>query len=86
MRVPPVFKFIMKYVTPAYLLIVFLAFSVQNLPAWISNAMAQPLEQGALALIGATLLVILYCIRVGEKRWRAAGLDVDGGDLLKEVR
>ncbi|MGE0444896.1 MAG: sodium:calcium symporter [Vicinamibacterales bacterium] len=86
MRVPPVFKFIMKYVTPAYLLIVFIAFSVQNLPAWISNAMAQPLEQGALALIGATLLLILYCIRIGEKRWRAAGLDLDGRDLVKEVR
>jgi SNF family Na+-dependent transporter len=86
MKVPPVFRFIMKYVTPTYLVIVFLAFSVQNLPTWIRNAAAQPLEQGALALIGATLLIILYCIRIGEKRWRAAGLDVDGAELVKEAR
>jgi hypothetical protein len=68
----------MKYVSPAYLLIVFGAFAVQNLPAWIRNVSNQPLAQGALGLIAAALAVILVCVRIGERRWRAAGMDLDG--------
>jgi SNF family Na+-dependent transporter len=77
-RMPPIFRFIMKYVAPVYLLLVFIAFAVQNLPAWIGGVAAQPLAQGAIALIVATTVLLLFCIRVGERRWRAAGLDVDG--------
>jgi SNF family Na+-dependent transporter len=77
-RMPAIYKFIMKYVAPTYLLLVFLAFSVQNLPTWVRNVANQPLAQGALALVAAVTLLLLVCVRIGEKRWRAAGLDVDG--------
>ena len=77
-RMPRIYKFIMKYVAPAYLLVVFIAFTVQNLPAWVRGVAAQPLAQGALALVAATTVLLLVCIRVGEKRWRAAGLDLNG--------
>ena len=77
-RIPPTYKFIMKYVTPLYLVILFVAFAFQNLPAWVRGVASQPLAQGALALVAATTLVVLGCVRVGEKRWRAAGLDLDG--------
>ena len=75
---PRIFWFIMKYVSPLYLLIVFAAFCVQNLPNWIRGVAAQPLAQGALLLVAATTVVLLVCVRIGEKRWRAAGLDLDG--------
>jgi SNF family Na+-dependent transporter len=77
-RMPAIFRFIMKYVAPAYLLVVFIAFSVRNLPSWIRGVAAQPLAQGAIALIVATMILLLICVRVGERRWRAAGLDLDG--------
>ena len=77
-RIPRVFRFVMKYVAPLYLLVVFVAFSVRNLPAWIRGVAEQPLAQGALVLIGATTGLLLICVRLGEKRWRAAGLDLDG--------
>ena len=77
-RMPRIFRFIMKYVAPVYLLVVFLVFSVQNLPAWVRNVTAQPLAQGALALVAATTILLLVCVRVGEQRWRAAGMDLDG--------
>jgi hypothetical protein len=86
MRVPPVFKFVMKYVTPTYLLFVFLAFTIQNLPTWIGNVATQPLAQGALALVGAVTVLLLLCTRIGEKRWRASGLDVDGRDVVETAR
>jgi neurotransmitter:Na+ symporter, NSS family len=77
-RIPGFYKFVMKYVSPAYLLIVFLAFSVQNLPDWFRAVGDEPLRQGALALVFATALLLLVCVRIGERRWRRAGLDVDG--------
>jgi SNF family Na+-dependent transporter len=77
-QMPRIFRFIMKYVAPTYLLVVFLVFAVQNLPTWIRNVGAQPLAQGAFALIVATTVLLLVCVRIGERRWRAAGLDLDG--------
>lgn len=77
-RIPSFYKFVMKYVSPIYLLVVFGAFTVQNLPNWIRGVAAQPLAQGALALVVAVTVLLLACVRIGEKRWRAEGLDLDG--------
>jgi SNF family Na+-dependent transporter len=77
-KIPRFYRFIMKYVTPTYLLVVFAAFCWQNLPAWIRAVAAEPLKQGAMALIIGTIVLLIMCTRVGERRWRAAGMDVDG--------
>ncbi len=77
-QIPRFYRFIMRYVTPTYLLIVFAAFSYQNLPSWFGAVAAQPLKRGAMTMIVATLVLLLVCTRIGEKRWRAAGLDLDG--------
>ena len=77
-RIPRIYRVVMKYVAPSYLLIVFVAFSIQNLPAWIGDVANQPLAQAALALIAGTIVLLLVCVRIGEKRWRAAGMDLDG--------
>ncbi len=77
-KIPRFYRFIMKYVTPTYLLVVFVAFCWQNLPGWVGAVAAEPLKQGAIALIVATIVLLVMCTRVGERRWRAAGMDVDG--------
>jgi len=77
-HIPHFYRFIMKYVTPTYLLAVFVAFCWQNLGSWVQSVADEPLRQGAMGLIGATALLIVVCTRVGAKRWRAAGLDLDG--------
>ncbi len=77
-RIPGIFKFVMKYVAPLYLLIVFLAFSVQSLPDWVRDVAEEPLRLGALALVLAVTAILVACTWIGEKRWRAAGLDIDG--------
>jgi SNF family Na+-dependent transporter len=76
-RIPGFYKFVMKYVTPTYLIVVFVAFCWQNLPDWLQAVADSRERQGAMALIGAVTLLILLCIRTGEKRWRAAGYDID---------
>jgi SNF family Na+-dependent transporter len=78
MRIGGPIRFVMKYITPTYLLVVFAAFTVNNLPDWIRDAANSPLALGALALILAVTVLLVVCTRIGEKRWRAAGLDVDG--------
>jgi NSS family neurotransmitter:Na+ symporter len=78
LHIPRFYRFIMKYVTPTYLLVVFAAFSWQNLGSWIRQVAGEPLQQGALALIGATVVLLVICTWLGERRWRAAGLDLDG--------
>ena len=84
MQIPKVYRFIMKYVTPTYLLVVFAAFCWQNLPAWLRSVADEPLRQGAMALILGTTVLLVICTRIGEKRWRAAGLDVDGREPAKD--
>jgi SNF family Na+-dependent transporter len=77
MQIPAFYKPIMKYVAPLYLIIVFLAFCWQNLPSWVQAVLDEPLKQGALLLVLAVTVLLVVCLRIGEKRWRAAGLDID---------
>jgi SNF family Na+-dependent transporter len=84
MQIPKVYRFIMKYVTPTYLVVVFAAFCWQNLPAWLRSVADEPLRQGAMALTLGTTVLLVICTRIGEKRWRAAGLDVDGREPAKD--
>jgi SNF family Na+-dependent transporter len=77
-QIPRFYRFVMKYVTPTYLLVVFAAFCWRNLGSWIRAVAAEPLKQGAMLLILGTIVLLVVCTRVGEKRWRAAGMDVDG--------
>lgn len=76
-RIPPIFKFIMKYVAPAYLIIVFVGFSVQNLGPSLRTAWATTGSRVGIIVIVATLAILLSAVFVGERRWRAQGLDID---------
>jgi SNF family Na+-dependent transporter len=78
LHIPHFYRFIMKYVTPTYLLVVFVAFCWQNLPSWLKSVADEPLRQGAVGLILAVIVMLVVMVRVGERRWRAAGLDLDG--------
>jgi SNF family Na+-dependent transporter len=83
-RIPNFYRFIMKYVTPTYLLVVFVAFCWQNLGSWMRSVAAEPLQQGALTLVGATLVLLIVCTRIGAKRWEAAGLDLNGREPAED--
>ena len=39
---------------------------------------------GSLGLIGVVMLVLMACVYVGEKRWAAMGLDLDGKETLPD--
>jgi neurotransmitter:Na+ symporter, NSS family len=83
-RIPTAFRFILKYVAPLYLGVVLVAFCIANLPASVAQIAQDPLAQGALALIAAVMILLLVCVRVGEKRWAALGMDLDGREGIVE--
>jgi neurotransmitter:Na+ symporter, NSS family len=78
LKIPGFYRIVMKYVAPLYLIVVFAAFCRSNLGDWMRAVAREPLQQGALALIAATALLLVVCTAVGAKRWHAAGLDLDG--------
>lgn len=81
-HIPKVYHFIMMWVAPIYLIVVFLAFCWSNLGSWIDGVRASFPAQLALGLIAAVTVGLLICLRIGEKRWYAQGLDIDGREIL----
>jgi SNF family Na+-dependent transporter len=72
------FRIVMRYLTPLFLIVVFAAFCYTNLGDWIRAVAENPVKQMSIGVIGATILLLVICTRIGEKRWRAMGLDLDG--------
>lgn len=76
-RIPRVFRFIMKYVAPAYLVIVFVGFCVQNLGPSLTEAWSSTGSRLGIITIVLTLALLVVVTRAGEVRMRAAGVDID---------
>ena len=77
MRIPGFYRPIIKWVAPIYLLVIFVAFCVSNLGDWVRAVADQSAAQLALGLVAVVTIMLLIMVRIGEKRWRAAGIDVD---------
>jgi neurotransmitter:Na+ symporter, NSS family len=77
-KIPRVFFFIMKYVAPLYLIVILVGFAWQNLPGYLDTLLKNKVAVWTLGVVGLTLVILVAMLVVGEKRWRAAGLDIDG--------
>ncbi len=77
-RLWPLFRIVIRYLTPLFLIAVFVAFCTNNLGDWIAAVAENPVKQMSVGLILATLVLLVVITRIGEKRWRAMGLDLDG--------
>jgi SNF family Na+-dependent transporter len=77
LRIPNFFRFVMKWVAPLYLLVVFVGFCIQNLPDALRQVASSTPAKLAIGLILATFVLLFVAARRGELRWRAAGLDLD---------
>lgn len=82
MRIPAIYRPIIKYVAPLYLIVVFVGFCYQQIPGYVRTIMSGS-ETGQIAqltwgLIMAVIALLVGTTIVGVRRWRAHGLDVDG--------
>jgi SNF family Na+-dependent transporter len=86
LRIPGVFRFIMKYVSPVYLLVIFVLFLKHNVPGYYRSIVGdadKAIEPNRVALyswglILATIVILMGMTAIGARRWRAQGLDLDG--------
>ena len=86
LHIPRVFRFIMKYVSPLYLLVIFAGFCWYDLPPYVdwvidgsdSEAESRAAVLYAWILIIATIALLMVITAIGSRRWRASGMDIDG--------
>jgi len=88
MRIPAIFGFIMKYVSPTFLLIVVVGFCINNAPGYVENLFADSdaasdARKTWVLLLG-TIAALATLVTIGAKRWRAQGLDLDGERGVEE--
>lgn len=80
--IPRIFRFIIKYISPTYLLIIFAGFCWNNVPPYVRSVLgAGHVNRSAVyawIVILATIAMLMAITAVGARRWKAAGLDIDG--------
>ena len=67
----------MKYIAPAYLIIVFVGFTVQSLGEELKKSWASIGARVGILTIVAILVYLVVVTWVGARRLRAAGVDID---------
>jgi uncharacterized membrane protein YhaH (DUF805 family) len=68
----------MKWVAPVYLLVVLGGFTYFDLRTKVKEMAGDPIALATVVVIAAVLTLLVMLLTLGERRWRAAGLDIDG--------
>ncbi|MBI4701429.1 MAG: sodium-dependent transporter [Deltaproteobacteria bacterium] len=76
-RIPGFMWAVMRYVAPVYVIVVFVGFCVQKMGESARSIAERPAALLALGLVAAMAIVLIVCVRLGERRWRGEGLDID---------
>ena len=86
MKLPRVFNFVIKYVSPLYLIGVFVLWCTYNLPAYVNQLRQGGVRLLTIGVILATLVFLLILIGVAGPRWQAETKDTSRGDLYSKRR
>lgn len=84
MRIPKFFQFVIKYVSPVYLLVVIVGFCVTNLPGYWETLKNDADAQRTWIFLLLTIAGLVAITFVGTRRWRAQQLDLDGATLPRD--
>ena len=71
LRLPRIFTFVIRYISPVYLLVVFVAWAVQDMGNRIAAFTADPAVRWSMFFLVAVLALFLWWIRLAVKRWHA---------------
>jgi len=86
MRIPRIFRFILKWVSPLYLIVIFAGFCWNNLPPYVRSVLGEdssgkginwPVLYAWMVILG-TIALLMTVTAIGSRRWREAGMDLDG--------
>jgi len=86
-RLPRLFNFVIRWVSPAYLLVVFILWCKENLPGKIRELKAEgtagvPLL--TICVIGGVFISFTILVNLAGKRWNAEGRDTSAPGALPE--
>ena len=71
LRLPRIFTFVIKYITPVYLLVVFVVWAVQDMGDRITAFIEDPAVRWSILFLVAVLALFLWWVRLAVKRWNA---------------
>ena len=72
-RIPKLVQYLLKYVTPVYLIVIFAAFCYSKMPGYIQAVSENRVAGFSIAFIGAVIVFLLLMIHIAGKRWDAEG-------------
>jgi len=75
MRLPFFFPFVIKYVTPSYLIIMLAMWVWQTLPEYAKKTMDDSVLKYSFGVVVVTTVFLLILIRIGGRRWKAETAD-----------
>ncbi len=75
MRLPAAYGFVIKYISPVYLLVVFVMWCYHNLPDQVAGIASSNVRLLTAGVIGAAAIFFLLIIAIAGKRWDAAMAD-----------
>ncbi|MCA9247181.1 MAG: sodium:calcium symporter, partial [Planctomycetales bacterium] len=73
MKIPRFVQYLLKYVTPLYLVAIFVPFCYFNMPGYVKSISEKPVTQYSLAFLAALLGFLLLMIHIAGRRWDAQG-------------
>lgn len=73
LRIPRFVQYLLKYVTPLYLLVIFALFCRYNLPAYADSIWNSPAALGSLIFIGVVLSFLMLLVHIAGQRWKQEG-------------
>ncbi len=73
LKIPWIWKFVIKYISPTYLLIIFIAWCWQNLPGQVETIRTQTVPFLSMLVIAAVAIFVTIMINVASKRWDRQG-------------
>ncbi len=68
-RLPRIFGFVIKYVSPVYLITIFVLWCREKLPEYVKNLSEGGVPLMTLFVIIAVLVLFLILVRIAGKRW-----------------
>jgi len=72
-RIPRFVQLMLKYVVPVFLLTIFVAFVINNAPAYVDRIMNEGEVAGSVAFIFAVFVFLLMLIHLAGKKWTREG-------------
>lgn len=72
-RVPRFVQYVLKFVTPAYMLVIFGLFCFYNMPGYVETLLSKPVAVWSVVFIGLVALWLFLMVHIARKRWEREG-------------